>query len=103
MIYQQKIPTVEAYQIFAAGQALPRIPGSRIATPREGEDWAVEWDIERDGKVIPNLHLGGKSGDLLIPVDDSARVEPAATFFSQWETPPITLRAPDLRSSDLRG
>lgn len=102
MIYQQRIPTVEAHQIFTAGQALSHVPGGRIATPGIGEDWRIEWDVERGDETI-TVWVWGREGDFMIISEGGIRVIPKEEFLSQWEIPPITLRAPDLRSSDLRG
>lgn len=103
MLYQQRIPTIEAHQITAAQQAVRLVPGSRVAEPRDGHDWAIEWDIERDGETIAGLYLGGQRGDFLIPADGTGQVVPPETFLAQWESVPTDLRTSDLRESDLRG
>lgn len=102
MIWQQKVPTIEALQILAVGQAVALVPGSRIATPPEGEHWCIEWDIVRDGVTIP-CQVFGRFADFMAADGDLWNRVRKDDFLAQWEPPPITLRAPDLRSSDLRG
>lgn len=97
MLYQQRIPTIEAYQITSPDQAVRLIPGSRVAEPRDGHNWAVEWDIERDDQTL-TLYLGGRNGEYLIPKDGSGEVVAPAEFLAIWEPQPIDLQSSRLRS-----
>lgn len=100
MIYQQRIPTVEADQILTSSQAAA-ITGYAVAEPAAGEDWAIEWTMPT---AVGNLtaHLGGRVGDFLYQQEDRWIVVGQATFLAGWEPVDIDLRTSDLRESELR-
>lgn len=101
MRYVQRLPIIEAHQIFTVDQAVA-LTGWDPAIPHVGEDWAIETDIPTPGGIIRG-YTGGNAGDYMYLDDGFWNRVPSAEFEALWEPIEDALRTSTLRRSDLRG